>query len=173
MALHLLPIQAFMALVAGAKPFLDLTDVPPLVAASSAAMEMKAAPVNPDWIISGKPEARIAEHSYSADKAAMTALWDCTAGSFRWYFAWDETVMILEGEVGVTDANGVIRVLKAGDIAYFAGNTWATWQIDTYVRKIAFLRRPFPLPVALAMKVKGKLERVLAGLIKRPLRSAL
>lgn len=169
MAIHLLPFQAFMALVAGAKPFLDLTEVPPLVAASSAAMEMKAAPIDPDWIVSGKPDARIAEHSHSADKAAMTALWDCTAGTFRWYFAWDETVMILEGEVRVTDANGAVRILKAGDIAYFAGNTWATWQIDNYVRKIAFLRRPFPLPVALAMKVKGRIER----LFKRPLRSAL
>lgn len=169
MALHLLPIQAFMALVAGARPLLDLTDMPPLVAASSAAMEMKAAPIEESWIISGKPEARMAEHSSSADRAAMTALWDCTAGSFRWYFAWDETVMILEGEVRVTDANGAVRILKAGDIAYFAGDTWATWQIDNYVRKIAFLRRPLPLPVALALKAKTKL----AGLIRRPLRSAL
>ncbi|MCD2175337.1 cupin domain-containing protein [Rhizobium sp. C4] len=158
-----------MALVAGAKPFLDLADVPPLVAASSGAMEMKAAPIDPAWIVAGAPQARIAEHSQSSDRAAMTALWDCTAGTFRWYFAWDETVMILEGEVRVTDANGAVRVLKAGDIAYFTGNTWATWQIDNYVRKIAFLRRPFPLPVALAYRLKGKL----AGLIKRPLRSAL
>lgn len=162
-----------MALVAGAKPLLDLTDVPPLVAASSATMEMKSSPIDPAWVISGAPEARIAEHSHSADKAAMTALWDCTAGTFRWYFGWDETVMILEGEVRVTDENGAVRVLKAGDIAYFAGNTWATWQIDTYVRKIAFLRRPFPMPLALVMKVKGRLQRGLAGLIKRPLRSAL
>ena len=162
-----------MALVAGAKPLLDLTDVPPLVAASSATMEMKSSPIDPAWVISGAPEARIAEHSHSADKAAMTALWDCTAGTFRWYFGWDETVMILEGEVRVTDENGAVRVLKAGDIAYFAGDTWATWQVDTYVRKIAFLRRPFPLPLALVMKVKGRLQRSLAGLIKRPLRSAL
>ena len=162
-----------MALVAGAKPLLDLTDVPPLVAASSATMEMKSSPIDPAWVISGAPEARIAEHSHSADKAAMTALWDCTAGTFRWYFGWDETVMILKGEVRVTDENGAVRVLKAGDIAYFAGNTWATWQIDTYVRKIAFLRRPFPMPLALVMKVKGRLQRGLAGVIKRPLRSAL
>lgn len=169
MAIHLLPVQAFMALVAGARPLLDLSAIPPLVAASSGDLEMKPAPIEPGWIIEGTPEARMAEHSQSADKAAMTALWDCTAGTFRWHFAWDETVMILEGEVRVTDANGAIRLLKAGDIAYFTGNTWATWQIDNYVRKIAFLRRPFPLPLALAMRVKGKLAR----LFKRPLRSAL
>ncbi|HWU64735.1 MAG TPA: cupin domain-containing protein [Ensifer sp.] len=162
-----------MALVAGAKPLMDLTDVPPLVAASSAAMEMKPSPIEPTWILSGAPVARVAEHSHSADKAAMTALWDCTAGSFRWHFAWDETVMILEGEVRVTDERGAVRVLKAGDIAYFAGNTWATWQIDTYVRKIAFLRRPFPMPIALAIRAKGKLARSVAALSKRPLRSAL
>ncbi len=173
MAFHLLPIQAFMALVAGARPLLDMNDVPPLVTAASADLEMKAAPIDPAWIVSGAPEARMAEHSQSPDKASMTALWDCTAGTFRWYFAWDETVMILEGEVEVTDEQGATRILKAGDIAYFSGDTWAVWKIDQYVRKIAFLRRPFPLPLALALRVKSKIEHQIARAIKRPLRSAL
>lgn len=165
MAFHFLPIQAFMAMAAAARPLMDTEPVAPMVAASSQTMRMKPAPIEPEWILEGTPFARISEHSQSADNAGMTALWDCTAGTFRWYFAWDETVMILEGEVHVTDESGVERLVKAGDIAYFAGKTWATWRIDTYVRKIAFLRRPFPASVAFAMKLKS--------LISRPLRSAL
>jgi uncharacterized cupin superfamily protein len=165
MAFPFLPVHAFLAVAAAARPFVVASPAETLVTAASAEMVMKPAPIEPDWIIAGAPEARIAEHSQSADSAAMTAIWDCTAGAFRWYFAWDETVMILEGEVHVTDEKGVERVLKAGDIAYFAGKTWATWRVDNYVRKIAFLRRPFPAPLSAAMKLKR--------LIRRPLRSAL
>lgn len=165
MVFPIFPVHAFLAVAAAARPLAKLKSEVPLVCASSDEMEMKPAPINPDWIVAGAPQARIAEHSQSPDDAALTAIWDCTAGTFKWYFHWDETVMILEGEVHVTDENGVSRWLRAGDIAYFSGKTWATWRVDTYVRKIAFLRRPFPLPLALAIKLKG--------LIKRPLRSGL
>lgn len=132
--------------------------LPPLTAAPTDALEMKPAPIEPDWILDGAPHARAALHSQSADEAARTAVWDCTAGTFRWFFHWDETVMILDGEVEVTAEDGSVRVLKAGDIAYFIGGTWATWKVETYVRKIAFLRKPFPGPLAAAMRLKNALK---------------
>lgn len=128
---------------------------PPLVAAEAFGMDMKDAPIEPDWILAGAPRARIAEHSRSADDAAVTAVWDCTAGQFKWYFGWDETVMIMEGEVHVRAEDGSERLLKAGDIAYFKGKTWAVWTVETYVRKVAFVRKPFPAPVALAWRLKN------------------
>ncbi|KXG84281.1 cupin domain-containing protein [Agrobacterium bohemicum] len=129
----------------------------PVVSAASSAMQMQPAPINPDWIIAGEPVARMADHSKSADRAAYTALWDCTAGTFRWFFAWDETVHILEGEVHVTAEDGSVHMLRTGDVAYFKAGTWATWRVDTYVRKVAFLRRPFPAPIAFAYRLKNKL----------------
>jgi len=117
------------------------------VAGASGEMEMKPSPIERSWILAGNPVARIAEHSRGQDDAAMTALWDCTAGEFRWYFGWDETVMILEGEVE--------RTLHAGDVAYFAGGTWATWRIDRYLRKVAFLRKPFPKPLTMAYRLRN------------------
>jgi uncharacterized protein len=145
-----------------------------LVAASVDEMDLKSAPVEPSWVISGNPQARMAEHSQSADDAGITALWDCTAGAFRWYFAWDETVMIIEGSVVVTDEAGNVRTLKAGDVAYFAGGTWATWEIETYVRKIAFLRRPLPAGLVFASRVKRSLARIKNGTRNGgPLRSGL
>lgn len=131
---------------------------PPLVAANSGMLVLKPAPINPDWIIRGTPVARVGDHSTSTDEASSTAVWDCTAGEFRWYFGWDETVVIQEGEVHVTAEDGSERLLKAGDIAYFRGGTWATWRIDNYVRKIAFLRKPFPEPLATLYRIRNALR---------------
>lgn len=136
---------------------------PPLVAAEAFGLELKDAPIEPAWILAGAPRARIAEHSRSADEAAVTAVWDCTEGQFRWYFGWDETVIILEGEVHVTAEDGTERVLKAGDIAYFKGKTWATWTVETYVKKIAFVRKPFPAPIAFAWKLRNLLRGGASG----------
>ena len=128
---------------------------PDLITGSVGKMALEPAPIEPSWIISGDPIARLARHSEANDEAASTAIWDCTAGEFRWYFGWDETVYILEGEVAVTSASGNVQILRAGDIAYFKGGTWATWKIDKYLRKIAFLRRPMPKPVALVYKLRN------------------
>lgn len=157
-----MPIRMLIAGLAGiamAMPRLKLNDdVPPLVAAHAYGVELKPAPINPDWILEGDPQARVANHSQSADEASSTAVWDCTAGTFRWYFGWDETVVIQEGEVHVTAEDGTERLLRIGDIAYFKGGTWATWRIETYVRKIAFLRKPFPGPLASLYRLRNALR---------------
>ncbi|WP_164186526.1 cupin domain-containing protein, partial [Stenotrophomonas maltophilia] len=92
-----------------------------LVSDNALEMQLNPAPINPDWFLDGNPQARAREQSASRDRAAYAAIWDCTAGTFRWYFGWDETVCILEGEVHVTDAEGLTRTLRAGDVAYFTG----------------------------------------------------
>jgi len=130
-------------------------EAPNFVAGAAGAMDMKPSPIEPSWITAGAPVARLAEHSRGRDDAAMTALWDCTAGEFRWYFGWDETVMILEGEVHITTEEGIERLLRAGDVAYFAGGTWATWRVDRYVRKVAFCRKPFPKPLTIAYRLRN------------------
>jgi len=125
------------------------SDTDPAVHSSSVdTLELASAPIKPVWILEGNPEARSHEHSASADLSASTAVWDSTAGTFRWYFGWDETVYILEGDVDVTDEDGKTIKLVKGDIAYFRGGTWVTWKIDHYVKKVAFMRRPLPKQTA-------------------------
>ena len=82
----LLAGMASMALMA---PNRRADGQPPVIAANADHLALKAAPINPDWIIRGTPLARIGEHSQGADEASLTAVWDCTAGEFRWYFDWD------------------------------------------------------------------------------------
>jgi uncharacterized protein len=125
----------------------------PFIATRPDAITLADAPINPEWIREGAPKARTFEIARSADGASNTMIWDCTAGTFRWYFGVDETVHILEGGVTVSDDTGHIRMLKAGDIAFFPAGTWMTWRVDTYVKKIAFLRHALPQPFGLALRM--------------------
>jgi uncharacterized cupin superfamily protein len=129
----------------------------PFLANVANEMELQSSPINPNWIISGKPHARSAEQSRTKDRASCTAVWDCTAGQFRWFFGWDETVYILEGSVTVATEDGGLSVLREGDIGYFKAGTWATWHVETYVKKVAFMRRPFPTWLALFYRIHGRL----------------
>ena len=131
--------------------------IAPFIGGPASSLELQSSPINPDWIIAGAPKARSVEQSRTDDRASCTAVWDCTAGQFRWYFGWDETVYILEGSVTVASADGGLHVLRQGDIGYFKAGTWATWHVETYVKKVAFMRRPFPTWLALFYRIWGRL----------------
>ncbi|MGA8172128.1 MAG: cupin domain-containing protein [Methylocystis sp.] len=122
--------------------------------------QLRPAPINPEWIIEGAPFARNALLSKSADDSAFTLVWDCTRGLFDWHYSIDETVFILEGSVMVEDEAGVIRVLEAGATAFFPAGSRARWRVETYVRKVAFCRKPMPRGYVFARDVaKAALEK--------------
>ncbi|MBL6430831.1 MAG: hypothetical protein HPM95_05035 [Alphaproteobacteria bacterium] len=58
-------------------------------------LELAPAPIDPDWILEGAPEARVAQIAEGSDAGATMAVWDCTAGRFDWYFGCEEAVFIL------------------------------------------------------------------------------
>lgn len=100
------------------------------------------APIPRDWILSGNPVARGSMIHRSADTMAFTALWDCTAGSFNWFYDVDEMVYILDGAVVIGSGPGKQRVLEAGDTFFFPAGSRAQWTVPAYVRKLAFLHVP-------------------------------
>jgi uncharacterized protein len=118
------------------------------------------APINPDWIRSGNPRARTGLHSHSLDKNASTHVWDCTAGSFDWRFACDETVIILEGSVKITRGDGSIEHLQKGDVAFFAAGSVKLWVIEDYVKKLAFCRLVLPTPIATLFRIRHMMRTV-------------
>jgi uncharacterized cupin superfamily protein len=107
----------------------------------------KSNPVNRAWIIEGSPTARTAFLSASADGTANSFYWDCTAGRFNWIYTFDETLYILEGSALLKFRDGTSRRIVAGDSVFFPVGSRAEWTVDTYIRKIAFCRSPWPTPV--------------------------
>ena len=136
---------------------------PAFAAATIDTVEMLSAPINPDWITAGNPVARMAELSRSRDGTTVSVVWDCTAGSFRWYFGVDETVHILAGSVTVAGEDGVERQLTPGDVALFHAGSWTTWRVETYVRKLAFCRHAMPAPLGFMLRAVHKLQALATG----------
>jgi uncharacterized protein len=116
-------------------------------------------PIEPAWVLEGAPRARSGCHSTNTDGWAATHVWECNAGRFRWHFGVEETVLILEGEVRVTDAQGRTQWLVPGMVAYFPVDTWWEWHIPQYVRKLSFNRRSVLPPARLLSRALGVLLR--------------
>lgn len=107
-----------------------------------AELELVPEPICSQWILNGNPVARSKVLAVSPDGASKTVLWDCTAGSFHWHYRQDEAVLFLSGDACLVEENGKEQYFTAGDFAFFPAGTVAHWRVDTYVRKIAFLREP-------------------------------
>jgi uncharacterized protein len=99
-------------------------------------------PIYEKWILSGKPVARSKTLVLTPDGASKTVLWDCTSGTFCWYYRQDEAVLFISGDAYLLEENGQERRFAAGDFAFFPAGTVANWRVDSYVRKIAFLHEP-------------------------------
>jgi uncharacterized cupin superfamily protein len=117
-------------------------------------------PINPDWVLEGKPVARNRVLSRSADGTATTFLWDCTAGRFNWFYDVDETLYVIEGGFVVKDAAGVTRCFSVGDTIFFPAGSRAEWHVENYVRKIAFCRVPLPRLLVFAKRGFRFLKRL-------------
>lgn len=107
--------------------------------------ELPDMPIDPAWVLDGKPAAKGKVLLQTADKLVSSGLWSCTAARFRWEFSWDEFVHILEGEVTIREEGGKTHTLKAGDFAHFPRGLKTEWHVPNFVRKFFTLRTPEPL----------------------------
>lgn len=126
-------------------------------------------PIEPGWVIEGSPHARSGCHSINTDGWAATHVWACSAGRFRWWFGVEETVLILDGEVHVTDVQGRTQHLVPGMVGYFPAETWWEWHVPEHVRKLSFNRRTVLLPARLLSRALGVLLRPFKRRSGRPI----
>ncbi len=124
-------------------------------------MNLRPAPINPDWVIDGSPTARNLELSRSPDGLARTVLWDCTPGRFQWIYDIDETIHILEGSVMLDDGVAGPRRYGPGDVVFFPAGAIVQWTVEIHVRKLAFFRRGLPAPIA---KLTGAMQHLKAAM---------
>ncbi|GAA1462724.1 cupin domain-containing protein [Williamsia maris] len=120
-------------------------------------------PIRPEWVVEGDPVARIHEWTISSDLLSTTAIWSCTAGTFRWFSATEELIHILEGAVVVTDLSGQEVELTPGRAAVLTAGQWTTWTIDDHVKKHAVWKTAVPTPVRLFWRALSALRRIARG----------
>jgi hypothetical protein len=100
-------------------------------------------------------------------------VWECTAGQFNWFYDCDETVHIIEGDVIITTETGTVTA-SAGSSFFFPAGSRATWQVNSYVRKVAFLRHTLPGPAGAMLRGwKRIFERSVVHPLKAPVRRSL
>ncbi|MFO1115050.1 MAG: cupin domain-containing protein [Beijerinckiaceae bacterium] len=129
---------------------------------SSTEVPLLDAPIQPDWIVSGSPRARMAELSRSRDGAAVSVIWDFTAGEFDWRFDVDEWVQIVEGSAEIRDDDGNWRTLAPSSVVLFRAGVVSRWRVSAYVRKHAICRVALPVSMGFALRALVKLRALIA-----------
>ena len=131
-----------------------------IVIAAAASVDLEPAPISPDWILAGAPEARTRVVAKSHDRTSYVMVWECTPGRFNWHYTQDEELVVISGEVFITTETGEERRLGPGDWALFPARSSATWRVTERFRKVAFFREPIPRPLAFCLRAWNKLLRV-------------
>ncbi len=93
--------------------------------------------------------------------AAYTLVWDCTAGTFDWFYDLDETIHVLEGSALIGQDGGPARRVGPGGLVFFPRGSSARWVVDSYVRKLAFFNHPPPRLIGLALRAAGRIGSAL------------
>lgn len=122
-------------------------------------VDLKPSPIEPSWIVDGKPEARSCHLSSSSCGTAKTLIWSCTEGKFNWYYDMEETILILEGSIVLESEGMSPGRYGVGDVIVFREGARAKWHVEGYVKKIAFLRQANPVGIALAARAVNRLRR--------------
>jgi uncharacterized cupin superfamily protein len=117
-------------------------------------------PVLSRWVVSGAPITRTWKVLRSRDLTSDIVVWECTEGCFECHYTQDETVMVVDGEVFITDEKGEEQRLGPGDLGFFPAGTSCVWRVPERVRKIAVLRECWWRPLGLGLKVWKRLLRV-------------
>jgi uncharacterized cupin superfamily protein len=132
-----------------------------LIETAKLTVDLAPRPIEPSWAIEGKPEARSCALSQSADGLASTMVWQCTDGKFNWFYDFDETILILEGSIVLE--NDAMRPTRygPGDVVFFRDGAHAKWHVEGHVKKLAFCRKTQPVWLGFALRVIGKIKRIL------------
>ena len=118
---------------------------------------LKPSPLNPEWIHNGQPIARSLALTGSGDGLFTAGLWECTPGEFKFIYACDEVVHILEGEVTIREPGGEYT-LAAGAVAYFPKGLVAEWTVHKHVKKFCVFHSA---PQNLCGRIVAKIKRLL------------
>jgi hypothetical protein len=131
-----------------------------LIEIAKLTVDLTPRPIEPSWIVEGKPDATWCVLSQSADGLASTMVWHCTAGKFNWYYDFDETILILEGGIVLENDTMPPTRYGPGDVIFFKDGAHARWHVESHVKKFAFCRKTQPVWLGFALRVVLKLKKM-------------
>jgi uncharacterized protein len=131
------------------------------------AVDLTPSPIDASWIIKGNPVAQSTLLTKSADGLAWTMVWQCSEGSFNWYYDLDETILILDGAVVLENDTMSPTRYGPGDVIFFKDGAHAKWHVEGHVRKLAFFRRTSPVLLAYALQGFSKIKGTVVAPRKR------
>jgi uncharacterized cupin superfamily protein len=140
---------------------------PSLIEVAHTAANLTPSPIEPSWIVEGKPVAQASLLSKSTDGLAWTMIWQCSDGKFNWYYHVDETTLILEGSIVLESDTMSPTRYGPGDVIFFKDGAHAKWHVEGHVRKLAFLRKPHPVLLGFALRTLSKIKRTLVPVAGR------
>jgi uncharacterized cupin superfamily protein len=132
-----------------------------LIEIAKLTVDLTPRPIEPSWVIEGRPDATWCVLSQSADGLASTMVWHCTAGKFNWYYDFDETILILEGGIVLESDTMPPTRYGPGDVIFFKDGAHARWHVESHVKKLAFCRKTQPVWLGFALRVFLKLKKML------------
>jgi uncharacterized cupin superfamily protein len=135
-----------------------------LIVPGNTAVELTLAPIEPSWIIEGNPVAKNKVLSQSADRTASTIIWECSDGKFEWHYDNDETILILEGSIVLHNSEMMPTRFGPGDVVFIMRGAKVFWDVEGYVRKLAFCRRTQPPIIGLMLRIASRAKRSLTSL---------
>ena len=115
--------------------------------------DVSSAPIDPTWILEGSPLARARRLAFIDDSALSATLWASTAGRFEWHYGSDELVVILDGEVEITPAQGRPFTLRPGDVVFVPAGQVLVFDVKDHLKKLAINAVRTPLMRRLATRV--------------------
>jgi uncharacterized cupin superfamily protein len=140
-----------------------------MLTAATEELEPQGHPILPAWVLSGTPVSRVKNLGRSHDLTSNMVVWECSAGSFNWFYTQDEALFVVSGEAFIGNGKGEECRLGPGDFGFFPAGTSCTWRVPHRVRKVAVVRETMWRPLGLGLKVWSKFRRILGRAGKSPL----
>ncbi|MDO8288738.1 MAG: cupin domain-containing protein [Parvibaculum sp.] len=96
----------------------------------------------PDRVISGDPQNRTWNAYETGDGAFFSGIWEAEPGIWTIEYTEAEFCHIIEGESRLTDADGNVTTVQAGDAFVIPVGFSGTWEVVTRTRKHYAIYQP-------------------------------
>ena len=90
----------------------------------------------PEKIVSGNPLQRVWSHYTDESQKFSVGIWECEPGAWRIHYTEEEYCRVMTGRSRLTNADGVVREVTAGDEFVIPRGFEGVWEVIERTRKV-------------------------------------